>query len=171
MGWDGCDAWSTKGDVIVDTETSMRRSGWEVKDRAPVTSGCYWHVKTPEGAEFIYFALIERRNGTFFKKTMSEHMGPADSTCPLRLLDACPLPSDDDFGYAKGWRERVKAVHAKKQERKANPLKAGDTITFYEKTFKVLDRKQGTCFLIQEVSTGTVYKLSKKQEVACKVVI
>lgn len=80
---------------------------------------------TPTGRRFICLDLIAKeRNGGWGYKGLSEDMGPCEVNCPLSLLDkASPEPE----GYAKMWREKVRAYH---QLRKARPaLKPGTRFT------------------------------------------
>lgn len=53
-------------------------------------------------------------------KDVSEEMGPCEVTCPLAFLDMVPDPG----GYATAWRERVRAHHARRNQK----LTVGQTI-------------------------------------------
>lgn len=64
-------------------------------------------------------------DGSFYGwgyKDMTESMGPAYYSCPLKYLDITPLPKSE---YAEGWREQVRAYHAKVSRK----FKVGDTVT------------------------------------------
>lgn len=47
-------------------------------------------------------------------KDMSEDMGPHYYTCPLSYLEQVPAPNGE---YSKGWREKVKAYHARRNRK------------------------------------------------------
>ena len=72
-----------------------------------------WAVKETEAPEssFTYIAcyLIGKSDGRWGYKPMAESMGPMYYDCPLRFLDMCEPPEQ---GYAKEWREKVRAWHA-----------------------------------------------------------
>lgn len=90
----------------------------------------------PDGSvrHFLAVSLVKFCRGEYNMgcKDMSEEMGPCANRCPERLLDLMdklvplPDPSYDATGYAKGFRDRCRAFHAR---RKAAP-KPGTRIRF-----------------------------------------
>lgn len=86
----------------------------------PTHKGNLWKVfevtVTKDGAlvkqeRFIALDLLECRGGCWGYKDIDESMGPCEVNCPLSYLN---LAGGDPEGYAKEWRERVRAFHAEK---------------------------------------------------------
>lgn len=92
-----------------------------------------------------------RSNDNWGYKDISESMGPAYYDCPLYLLDMTPVPSSE---YAAGWREKVRAHHAKK--RGWSSLKAGDTVKLAD--WMVKRYGQETVTIENATSRGRLYK-------------
>ena len=83
-----------------------------------------WIVRAKylEGMEvdrWIECNLLMSDMGEWGYKDMEESSGPNECSCPLKYLDMVPCPYR---GYAKAWRERVKAYWA---ERNAIALRHG----------------------------------------------
>lgn len=164
MGWDSSSAWQTKADAIKNTTNSMIREGWTILDQASTTDGAYWAVKNKQGEQFIYCAMIQRRNDEIYIKTMTEHMGPAMNDCPMRLLSfECSVPNE----YSLIWRQGVKAFHDAKEKAKALDL-TGKTIELYGKTYKVLGKRKRSYFMVRQVD-GQMFRLGKRQEQIVKI--
>lgn len=79
-----------------------------------------WAVREYErdGKTVRYIALFllgASRDGWGYKP-MDETVGPCEKDCPLSFLD---MASPDPPGYAKQWREEVRAYHAAKRAKRA----------------------------------------------------
>jgi hypothetical protein len=82
-----------------------------------------WEVQET-GERWISVNLM-RNNGSYGwgYKDMTESMGPTECSCPLKFLDMVAEPNSE---YAKNWRERVRAYHARRNQ----PLHVGQVIPF-----------------------------------------
>jgi hypothetical protein len=77
---------------------------WAVMEHAPGT----W---SGDDQRFIVlFMLRGGRNQEWGYKDVSEDMGPCQTSCPLKYLEMVPNPPNK---YARDWRERVRAYHAR----------------------------------------------------------
>lgn len=114
----------------------------------------------PTGRKFICLDLIAKeRNGGWGYKGLSEDMGPCEVNCPLSLLNkATPVTE----GYAVGWREKVRAYHAKRAN-KAKPA-AGMVITYAGHQYRLdapyAPRKGWS---VTRVSDGAQFRMKAKQ--------
>jgi len=124
MGWSY--GWTTKKAM---TESIMRP--WETADckvqfiaqcwRGNAWSGVHWAVceRTYTNGEVkrtVVCVLMQCSGGQWGYKDMSEDMGPYYYSCPLGYLAlAQPEPTE---GYAKEWRDKVRAYHAAKKTAK-----------------------------------------------------
>lgn len=106
-----------------------------------VNFNTHYHVRRENGVPvYIVVSLISRNraskvkqargewgaDGAWYVKVIDETMGPVEDTCPLDLFDICPLPEGSE--WAREWRERVKAYHARRASLKALPLELGSRI-------------------------------------------
>lgn len=73
------------------------------------------------GDRWIGCYLLGSTEGSWGYKDMDESMGPCEITCPVSYFKLVPNPPND---WAKEWRAKVMARHAKKSVK----LKYGDTI-------------------------------------------
>jgi len=133
MGWDYCEAWPTKADMVkyLTGGEGDDRSGlfptWPVKvlarcckgetlwavfeytDRIPASS--YAPERKP-GDRFLCLFLLGkttiRGRVAWGYKDMGEESGPYYYNVPLEYLDMVPDPG----GYATAWREEVRKRHA-----------------------------------------------------------
>jgi hypothetical protein len=120
VGWDSCRHWRTKADVIADILDGAQRAGREVLAHHSARGAFYTVQRSPltengPVTNWIGVYLIERQGGEWCLKEMSEGCGPYAHDCPLRFLNMAPV--DGEYGAA--WRERVRAYHAQKAERRA----------------------------------------------------
>lgn len=158
MGWLGGfgSIQEIKNDVLRD-----RSDGYKVLDSASTSYGRHlWVVfQHPKGYKFIGLFLIERRGGDYAYKDMDESCGPVACDCPIRFLEEVPLP---EGGYAKEWRERVYAHHAKRRQKFA----IGDEVLIYGKRYRIIDTVRRS-YRVQRISDGAVYRCgaSKMQSV------
>lgn len=138
-----------------------RSDGYKVLDSASTNYGrnlwvAYQH---PKGYKFIALYMIGKSGGDYGYKDMDESCGPIEADCPIRLLDLVPMP---DGGYAKEWRERVYAHHAKRRQK----FEVGQEVLIYGKRYKIIDTIRRS-YRVQRVSDGVVYRCgaSKMQSV------
>lgn len=114
MGWDSCDAWKTKADVIAELLRLERIwPGTKVLAYKSTSKAYYAVVEKTDGTRILDVALLERHGGCYSVKSMGETMGPYGcDDCPLEYLDMVPEPNSE---YAKDWRKRVRAHWAAKE--------------------------------------------------------
>jgi len=130
--------------------------------KARVVGNHVWQAvrHEPTGQVFIHLHLIAKdRNGGWGYKDMSEDAGPYCYDCPLSLLALCSEPTSD---YAKEWREKVRAYHAR---RKALPKQVPGLIVKsgsyeYQLLEKLAPRKG---WRVKEVDTGATYRMPAAQ--------
>lgn len=113
--------------------------GYEYRAGVTVTDATWrgtvlWGVARENGAPVsIICWLTDRRRvkgstSAWAYKPLEETCGPAETSCPLRLLDMVPCP---DSEWARAWRERVRADASRARERGKvrRSLVVGDRIT------------------------------------------
>lgn len=157
MGWDFCDAWTTKAKVVHAILTGNSRSFTAHK----LVGNELWVINgTPAdgGDSYIGLYLLEKEGRTWGYKPLTESSGPYYYNCPLAFLDAVPLANHE-------WRLKVLAVAATKAALKA--VKPGDTLaigngwkaaSFIVKTAKPL--------VAHNPADGRDYKVNPKSVVA-----
>lgn len=165
MGWTSCNTWTKKSDVINEVKNDIIKNDYTIIAAKSTRSG-FWSVIEDNVTKkrIIHFALIKKDRNSFYLKTMTEWAGPADLTCPVSFFDMVECPKD---GYAKEWRERVRAASIKKP--KAS-LKVNDTIKLYGQTLKVDAYNEVIKRWIVKDENGTRYKLKPKQLTELEVV-
>mgnify|MGYP003330744537 FL=1 len=101
MGWTSY----YRNDNETDAEHIQREvlgSRNEIVESATVGTTFYAAVRVKAtGETFGLVVLQERANGEYARKEITEDMGPAERSCPVRILDALP-PTDNE--YALAWR-------------------------------------------------------------------
>jgi len=140
MGWLFSTRWQTKQDLVNHlieddgcTHSDRHEDGSVTEIRgtsrtiAHAIHGSHlWSViqfDYPTAPQFNtrYIALFLMHSGRqdgWGYKDLEESMGPCEVDCPLRFLDLVPPPDPALHKYAAGWREKVRAFHAGKLERK-----------------------------------------------------
>ncbi len=125
MGWSY--GWRTRGDLIDEITKDWSWEKGSQKLLAKCASGntlwSVWDVADTTGnhqERYIRCDLLAK-HGDWGYKDMTESMGPNYYSCPLAYLDMTPEPKSE---YAKGWREKVRAYHA----RRSQSLTVGQTI-------------------------------------------
>ena len=103
--------------------------------------------------KFIACYLL-RRSGTWGYKDMTESMGPCYYTCPLKYLDMVPCPG----GYATAWREKVRARHARVQQK----LTVGQRLKLVGSTVKGFVTVEQLRPLLVRDEHGTRYRCSRR---------
>lgn len=105
MGWDFCEGWRTKKDVLAELLRPGRYGeGSVVLASKSVPGGCFAVWNLASGERFIEVALIEKDRGCYGYKSMDEGMGPYFAEgCPLEFLELAPERSP-------AWRARVRGT-------------------------------------------------------------
>ena len=105
MGWDYCEDWRTRADVV-----KVLRGGWrDALTDSTLTyeagMAVWWGTVAAEGQTFVVCALLERAGRMWGYKLMSEDMGPLYWSCPVRFLDST---TGLDNATARAWRAEVR---------------------------------------------------------------
>jgi len=115
MGWSFVYDWRTVEQATAGMTRDMRISGWEVHEQTRTREGGYtvlWSLVTVplrDGGTrtVIECDLLQRQDGYWGYKAMSESAGPFYYSCPLSFLDRAPEVNPE-------WRAKVRAFHATK---------------------------------------------------------
>lgn len=116
MGWTfSCD--NTKQEEI-DSILNGFVEGYSVRKHSLRGNHLWMIVDTPDYA-FIGLALLQSGHPDpgYGHKILDESMGPSALDCPVSWLDEVPVPPHGT--YAAGWREEVRANHARQNQKKA----------------------------------------------------
>jgi len=109
MGWDFCDAWRTKADVLRE-QLDPRRfggEGYKLLASQSVSEGYLAVWETHDGERWLETTLVQKSRGCFGVKTMSESMGPVEFDGAAEMLfSLVPTPPNE---YAAKFRERVRS--------------------------------------------------------------
>jgi len=133
--------------------TKTRETLVEHMDTGP--GGAYGVLKVTDfGTDEVYrmalVILVERRDGDFYWKEMTEKEGPNVCYMPERLFSKLtPLdnfPRDTSWDYARDWRERVQTYLT----RKKLVIKPGDIIKFPHPLTFQRNKTQVTLFKVTE---------------------
>jgi hypothetical protein len=135
IGWDSraelvahlrADAGETK--ILAERSTSYGRRLW-------------WACETKTGERFIMLMLISgsRAPQSWGYKDIDESMGPVEVDCPLDLLDLTGEPKGDHQGaqWARDWRKRVRAYHA----RRGQTFATGERVIVGGGEYQVMERR------------------------------
>lgn len=121
MGWDFCDAWTKKSDVLKEQLRPGRFGpGSKLLASQSVKEGYLAVWELADGKRFLECSLVQkgRRGEGFGVKTMEESMGPCEFNGCAEVLFS--LAGDPPNEYAAGFRARVRATrHAKGPGRSA----------------------------------------------------
>lgn len=107
MGWDFCDAWTTKAAA---KKAYVEGLGADVKvlAEAPGRYG-YWFAMEAGGNRFVVCLLVEKERGAFGFKDMHEMEGPFYYDCPAKVFDFVKDRPVDEYGTSsRGWRYEVR---------------------------------------------------------------
>lgn len=105
MGWDFCDNWKTKKDLIQEILlNSPNCLAYRIEGTVVWSVWCSAENKEDK---YIRCDLVEydRRMKCYGHKTMDESMAPFYYSCPLKFLDMAPVANEK-------WREEVRNWHA-----------------------------------------------------------
>ena len=117
MGWDGCDAWKKKSDVVAESLRPGRFEGLVVIAHKSTRSGLWMVMENPStGLRAIFFDLIEKQNGRYYVKDMAESECPYYYDVPKDFLDM--VPEEKAFMFNSRWRATVRAEWARDLLRK-----------------------------------------------------
>jgi hypothetical protein len=117
LGWDSCNAWQSKADVVTAIKQDHSGGGWTLIDSSVVGNTYFGlHERTDAGnlQRLITVCLISKAGGTWGYKSMSEDMGPYYFNCPLRILDKADEVPAVSYS-ATEWRANCRA-HAKREK-------------------------------------------------------
>lgn len=161
MGWLFSNAWCSP--KAVRESLNQERGNLTIVAQKATTYGRHlWTLyETQTGERFINLDLMSR-DGEYGwgYKDMDESMGPYYYDCPLELLDqAGPTPHET----AQRWREKVRAMHA----RKARKLEVGTKIQMYGNTYTVVETGRRKIIRRED---GRVFRLSRRNLEALEVV-
>jgi hypothetical protein len=98
-----------RGKILAERSTQYGRHLW-------------WACEGSGGERFVILFLIcgsaRSEEPSWGYKDIEETMGPVELDCPLDLFDLVPEPTGDDQSakWAREWRERVRAFHARGAE-------------------------------------------------------
>ncbi len=167
MGWTFSQSWPKPSDVREHLRDSLVRGKDGRRIVADAMTGYarrWWAVvEEPSGERWIFLALIERGGAAHGcgHKDMDESMGPNEEDCPLRFLDMASPPSDPNGnGWASGWRERVRAFHAKAGQ----TFGPGQRVTIYGRPYTIV-RPYKRSYVVER-EDGAVFKASPAKMVA-----
>jgi len=149
MGWLG-DFESVS--EIKNRVLSDRGDGYKVIEHASTNYGrnLWVRMQHPQGYEFIALYLMQKSGGAWAYKSMDESCGPVEVDCPIKFINAVPMPSGQ---YVAAWRERVRAHHAKR----AVEFSEGEEVLIYGKNYKVLGKIKRS-YRVQRLSDGAIFK-------------
>lgn len=115
MGWDSEDRWSRMSrkefaEVLASQDNFAK--GYTPLAKRVVGNHVWQLVRGPDGVAFIALDIMRREEGRWWRKGITEHMGPSAVDCPLSLLDRADSLPVEGIGYAGEWRAKVRAYHA-----------------------------------------------------------
>lgn len=111
MGFDSCDSWTSKAQVVKELLADTARRAKVVAHKS-TRSGLWSVIENDDGSRAILFDLIERSNRRYFVKAMDESCNPYFYDCPLAFLGL--VPQDKTKYYSAKWREGVEAFHSRR---------------------------------------------------------
>ena len=97
MGWDYCEAWTTKDKVIGAIRKDLFAAGFDIMGEA-VTDDGLWVAATAthyDAVPFLVVYLLESDGDMWGFKAIEEEAGPY-AVCPKHLLDMVP-PVNHEF--------------------------------------------------------------------------
>jgi hypothetical protein len=120
MGWTY--GWNTRDELVQElTRThESEQTKHEVIKRAFAGNNLWTVVEVADKAankserHIVLFKLA--KHGHWGYKDIGEECGPCEENCPLSFFDLAPL-ADDDNSYARGWRDRVRQYHARRNQK------------------------------------------------------
>lgn len=117
MGWDYCESWRSKADVVAAQKREGRFTGYRLVAEATSRAGYWFLWAKPDGERWIECGLVakDRASGCYGVKWMSADEHPYYYDAPLDWLDA----SGDE-----SWKAEVRKYHERKAAARATALRA-----------------------------------------------
>lgn len=114
-----------------------------------------------ETRKWIGVALMQRSEGSWGYKPMSEDMGPCYHNCPLSYLD---LADEPDHECAKEWRAEVRRQAARRKAQNAKRPKPGEVWSCRGKNCKRIRiaKVEGRRIEAYNLTGGGYYRIPKK---------
>lgn len=159
MGWDFCEAWKTKKDVVkaLISGSPDADQGCIVTLDHAVVGNVLWRVIEIQVSHELHIACdLLRKNGGWGYNGMCESVGPDECSCPLHFLNRVPVENEE-------WRERVRAYHAERiiQKHKLDILAVDQVWTLKNCTLtKVIITSIKP--LLGATPTGKIYRIQPK---------
>lgn len=168
MGWlFKCDPHYGKKELVADLRKPSRFSEGYTLVKASTVGNHHWYLlKSADGNHIIGLDLLQGggRNQGWGYKDMDESCGPCYYDCPISYLDYPAEPK----GYAVGFREKVRAHHAKKTARPA--YAEGQVWQVWSGRQYRLDKPLGRRgWRVVEEATGCVYRMPFKHLAAATI--
>jgi len=101
MGWDTCEAWKSKADVLkAEVYDGRFGEGSRPMYVRKVRGGAWvlWEYRTPQVARFIELLLIERQGGVYGVKSLTAESGPYRYDCPVEWLNIPGVAFNTEWG-------------------------------------------------------------------------
>ena len=182
MGWTYSSSWQTKKQVI-DAVTSQSHWGENFHIlKKSIRGNHLWvlvqYADTPEtqkkqkaGLKFVCLFLLSKDAGEYGYKDIDETMGPCELDCPKSYIEEAEQTGSGINEYARNWREKVIAYHAKKNTNSKRAFKAGDIVQYYDRQY-ILCEKAGPRlgWLVKDRESGNRYRMKQTQLNAGKVI-
>ena len=115
-------------------EGNPRAFGFDmIAERGSTVYAIMWRENPSEGTPRVFFGMVfltQRRRGEFGYKDIGEDCGPHECAMPLRMLERLEAVAPEAHGYAKGWREAVRAYHAARRARARTQWAPGQRVRF-----------------------------------------
>jgi hypothetical protein len=127
-----------------------------VIETARYGSVIYAAVRSGDNPDQVFglVLLAERQDGVLWTKAISEDMGPAEESCPAKILDLLTEPSNE---HAREWRKRCRARLARGRPKPGQKVAFEEPIGFVDGTeHRVLTFVGGSQFRSQE---GALYRI------------
>lgn len=175
MGWSfNMDRSQEKEQFVAELNRDFS-PGYECLEHRVVGNHLWQLIKRPDGKKFINLYLMSRGNGRHGKgcsdhgwgyKGITEDMGPCYYDCPLSLLDK----ADPVDGHSAEWREKVRAHHAAKKDRKS-ALGPDKVVEYGGNKFRLV-RPAGPRkgWVVVGIADGLEYRMRAHQVAAAQVV-
>lgn len=163
MGWDYCDAWRTKADVVADRIRERTAAVDGITDRVlkhATYGNALWTVHETGTVVWIGLDLLacDRRTGCWGYKAMDEGSHPYCYSCPLAYLELAPET-------CAAWRACVRQWHVARCERKVAraALAVGAVVTLRSGYRPAKVRIESVDPLVGiDVETGRKYRIQRK---------
>lgn len=165
MGWLYSNRWDSKL-ALLEYLRGAERWGSDYRIvKSTVRGNRHWYVgeRLKDGVRFIGLDLIAsgREHGWGYKD-MDESCGPCYYDCPLGLLDLAPNPPGGTF--AEGWRDKVRAHHARRSAKPSMTLTPGLVVTYGGHQYRLQNEagpRKG--WYVNRESDGRLFRMNARQ--------